>query len=81
MFDSGLSNREFCQEDVVSDCSCVSPQVILPIDLLVKSGVQLGLCEKGSAESRKMASDYVSAMQAIKKEQPRGKGWSWAEVS
>lgn len=64
----------------MSDCTCVFPQDVLPIDLLVESGVQLGLCEKGSAESLKMASDYLSAMQAIKQEHLRGNGWSWAEV-
>lgn len=56
------------------------PQAILPIDLLVKSGVQWGVCEKGSVESRKMASDYLSAGQAVQKEQLGGKGRGWAEV-
>lgn len=64
----------------MSDCTCVFPQDVLPIDLLVESGVQLGVCEQGSAESGKMASDYLSAMQAIKQEQLRGSGRSWAEV-
>lgn len=53
---------------------------MLPIDLLVESGVQLGVCEKGSAESLKMASDYLSAMRAIKQDHLRRDGWSWAEV-
>ncbi|XP_029690198.1 uncharacterized protein isoform X1 [Takifugu rubripes] len=54
--------------------------VILPVNVLIKSGVQLGVCEKDSAESRQMASDYLSALQAIKEEQLRGKGRSWAEI-
>lgn len=59
----------------------VPPQVLLPTELLVKSGVQLGVCQKGSAESRKMATDYLSAMRALQNEPPRGDGRSWAEVS
>lgn len=64
----------------MSDCSCVLPQDVLPSDLLVESGVQLGVCEKGSVESLQMASDYLSAVQAMKHEELRGTGWSWAEV-
>lgn len=56
------------------------PQVVLPVNVLVESVVQLGVCEEGSAESRKMAGDYLRALQAIKEEQLRGKGRSWAEV-
>lgn len=64
----------------MSDRTCVLPQVILPVNVLIKSGVQFGVCEKDSAESRQMASDYLSALQAIKEEQLRGRGRSWAEV-
>lgn len=48
--------------------------------MLIKSGVQLGVCEEDSAESRQLASDYLSALQAIKEEQLSGGGQSWAEV-
>lgn len=59
---------------------CVSPQLILPMKVLVESAVQLGLCKHRSAESRKMATDYMAAIQTMKEEQLRGKGRSWAEV-
>lgn len=56
------------------------PQDVPPSDLLVESGVQLGVCGKGSAESLQMASDYLSARQAMNQEELRGTGCSWAEV-
>lgn len=60
--------------------ACVFPQVILPMGVLVETAVQLGLCKYRSAESRKMAKDYLAAVQTMKEEQLRGKGRSWAEV-